>query len=98
VSPMALSLAPLRGRGAVRQGPAGQHRRRDRIGPVGLSAVIDARKYGPVKVVAIDLDDWRLKRAEEFGATETPPDPERWLRHSIQIFREPFRWPLRQYQ
>jgi alcohol dehydrogenase len=40
-------------------------------GPVGLSAVMTARLYGPSKIIAIDLDGARLKRAGEFGATET---------------------------
>ena len=40
-------------------------------GPVGLSAVMTSRLYGPSKVIAIDLDDARLARAEEFGATDT---------------------------
>ncbi|CAN5196139.1 zinc-dependent alcohol dehydrogenase family protein [soil metagenome] len=40
-------------------------------GPVGLSAVMTARLYGPSKVIAIDLDDARLKRAADFGATDT---------------------------
>jgi alcohol dehydrogenase len=40
-------------------------------GPVGLSAVMTSRLYGPSKVIAIDLDDARLLRAKEFGATET---------------------------
>jgi alcohol dehydrogenase len=40
-------------------------------GPVGLSAVMTSRLYGPSKVIAIDLDDSRLKRATDFGATET---------------------------
>jgi alcohol dehydrogenase len=40
-------------------------------GPVGLSAVMTARLYGPAKIIAIDLDDSRLKRATDFGATET---------------------------
>ncbi|MEO9180450.1 MAG: alcohol dehydrogenase catalytic domain-containing protein, partial [Acidimicrobiales bacterium] len=40
-------------------------------GPVGLSAVMTARLYGPSKVIAIDLDSARLKRAGEFGATDT---------------------------
>jgi len=40
-------------------------------GPVGLSAVMTARLYGPSKIIAIDLDDARLVRAEDFGATET---------------------------
>jgi alcohol dehydrogenase len=40
-------------------------------GPVGLSAVMTARLYGPSKVVAIDLDNARLARAADFGATDT---------------------------
>jgi alcohol dehydrogenase len=40
-------------------------------GPVGLSAVMTARLYGPSKIIAIDLDDARLARANDFGATET---------------------------
>jgi alcohol dehydrogenase len=40
-------------------------------GPVGLSAVMTSRLYGPSKVIAIDLDSARLKRASEFGATDT---------------------------
>ena len=30
-----------------------------------------SRLYGPSKVIAIDLDDARLARAEVFGATDT---------------------------
>jgi alcohol dehydrogenase len=40
-------------------------------GPVGLSAVMTAQLYGPSKVIAIDLDDARLARAKDFGATDT---------------------------
>jgi alcohol dehydrogenase len=40
-------------------------------GPVGLSAVMTARLYGPSKVIAIDLDNARLGRAADFGATDT---------------------------
>jgi alcohol dehydrogenase len=40
-------------------------------GPVGLSAVTTARLYGPSKIIAIDVDGARLKRASEFGATDT---------------------------
>jgi alcohol dehydrogenase len=40
-------------------------------GPVGLSAVMTARLYGPSKVIAIDLDGARLARAKVFGATNT---------------------------
>jgi alcohol dehydrogenase len=40
-------------------------------GPVGLSAGMTARLYSPSKIFAIDLDDASLRRAAEFGATET---------------------------
>jgi len=40
-------------------------------GPVGLSAVMTARLYGPSKIIAIDLDNARLARAADFGATDT---------------------------
>lgn len=40
-------------------------------GPVGLSSVMTAQLYGPSKVIAIDLDDARLARAADFGATDT---------------------------
>lgn len=40
-------------------------------GPVGLSAVMTSQLYGPSRVVAVDLDDARLARAKEFGATDT---------------------------
>ena len=40
-------------------------------GPIGLSAVTTARLYGPSKIISIDLDNARLKRAPDFGATDT---------------------------
>jgi alcohol dehydrogenase len=40
-------------------------------GPVGLSAVMTSQLYGPSRVIAVDLDDARLARAKEFGATDT---------------------------
>lgn len=40
-------------------------------GPVGLAAVMTSRLYGPSRVIAIDLDDNRLAKAKEFGATDT---------------------------
>ncbi len=40
-------------------------------GPIGLSAVMTAQLYGPSRVVALDLDEARLARAREFGATDT---------------------------
>ncbi len=39
-------------------------------GPVGLAAVMTAGLYGPAKIIAVDLDDNRLARAKEFGATD----------------------------
>jgi len=40
-------------------------------GPVGLSAVMTSQLYGPSRVIAIDLDDARLARARDFGASDT---------------------------
>ncbi len=40
-------------------------------GPVGLSAVMTSRLYGPSKVIAVDLDNARLARAKDFGASDT---------------------------
>jgi alcohol dehydrogenase len=40
-------------------------------GPVGLAAVMTARLYGPSKVIAVDVDASRLRRASDFGATDT---------------------------
>jgi alcohol dehydrogenase len=40
-------------------------------GPIGLAAIMTARLYTPGRIVAIDLADARLARAQEFGADET---------------------------
>ncbi|NEN05022.1 zinc-dependent alcohol dehydrogenase family protein [Diaminobutyricibacter tongyongensis] len=40
-------------------------------GPVGLAAVMTSRLYGPSKVIAVDVDRARLRRASDFGATDT---------------------------
>ncbi|QEE61177.1 zinc-dependent alcohol dehydrogenase family protein [Salinibacterium sp. dk2585] len=40
-------------------------------GPVGLAAVMTSQLYGPSRVIALDLDDARLARAKDFGATDT---------------------------
>lgn len=40
-------------------------------GPVGLSVIMTAALHGASRVVAIDLDDNRLKIARKFGATDT---------------------------
>jgi alcohol dehydrogenase len=40
-------------------------------GPVGLAAVMTARLYGPSKIIAVDVDASRLRRASDFGATDT---------------------------
>jgi alcohol dehydrogenase len=39
-------------------------------GPVGLSVIMTAGLYGPSRIIAIDLDDNRLKLAKTFGATD----------------------------
>lgn len=38
-------------------------------GPVGLAALLTAQFYSPAKIIMIDLDDNRLKKSLEFGAT-----------------------------
>jgi alcohol dehydrogenase len=49
-------------------------------GPVGLAVVMTAQLYGPSRVIAIDLDDARLARAADFGATDTiNSGSEAWL-------------------
>lgn len=40
-------------------------------GPIGMSALLTALFYSPAKIYMIDLDDSRLKRALEMGATHT---------------------------
>ena len=37
-------------------------------GPIGLATIMTARLRTPAKIIAIDLDDWRLARALDFGA------------------------------
>ena len=38
-------------------------------GPIGLSALLTAQFYSPAAILMIDLDDNRLRAAEQFGAT-----------------------------
>ncbi|KRE80417.1 alcohol dehydrogenase catalytic domain-containing protein [Arthrobacter sp. Soil762] len=40
-------------------------------GPIGLAAMATAGLHGAATVIAIDLDESRLARAREFGATDT---------------------------
>jgi alcohol dehydrogenase len=40
-------------------------------GPVGLAAIATAGLYGAAKIIAIDLDQNRLDKSREFGATDT---------------------------
>jgi len=40
-------------------------------GPVGLAALLTARFYAPSDIIMIDLDDYRLAVARQFGATQT---------------------------
>jgi alcohol dehydrogenase len=38
------------------------------VGPVGLAALMTSRLFGPSKIIAVDLSDKRLARAQKFGA------------------------------
>lgn len=40
-------------------------------GPIGMSALLTAQFYSPSKIIMVDLDDNRLERSKEFGATHT---------------------------
>lgn len=40
-------------------------------GPIGLSALLAAQFYSPSSIIMVDLDDHRLGKALEFGATHT---------------------------
>lgn len=40
-------------------------------GPVGMAALLTAQFYTPGKIIMVDLDDNRLEKAKEFGATHT---------------------------
>lgn len=40
-------------------------------GPIGLSALLAAQFYSPSALIMVDLDDHRLAKAVEFGATHT---------------------------
>jgi len=40
------------------------------VGGVGLSAVVGAKKAGAGRIIAVDLDDEKLKFAKKFGATD----------------------------
>ncbi|MEV7007529.1 alcohol dehydrogenase catalytic domain-containing protein [Streptosporangium sp. NPDC051022] len=46
------------------------------MGPIGLAAILTARLYSPVRVIAIDKAEPRLRAAERFGAdiTVAPAD------------------------
>lgn len=39
-------------------------------GPVGLAAIVTAKLYGAATIIAIDLDEIRLEKAKELGATD----------------------------
>lgn len=41
------------------------------VGGVGLSAVVAAKVVGAERIIAVDLDDEKLKFAQQFGATDT---------------------------
>ena len=41
------------------------------IGPIGMGCLLTAQFYSPATIIAIDMDDNRLKLAQELGATHT---------------------------
>ena len=40
-------------------------------GPIGLATLLTGQLYSPSELIMIDVDDNRLARAKEFGATQT---------------------------
>ena len=40
-------------------------------GPIGMATLLTAQFYSPAKVIMVDLDDYRLGIARDFGATDT---------------------------
>ena len=40
-------------------------------GPIGMGCLLTAQFYSPATIIAIDMDDHRLKLAKELGATHT---------------------------
>jgi alcohol dehydrogenase len=40
-------------------------------GPIGLAALLTAQFFAPAEIIMIDMDDERLKRSKDFGATVT---------------------------
>ena len=40
-------------------------------GPIGMAALLTAQFYSPAKIYLIDIDESRLKRAKDAGATDT---------------------------
>ena len=52
-----------------RQSEAGRHGGHRRSGSIGLAALLTAQFYSPAAILMIDLDDNRLRVAEQFGAT-----------------------------
>lgn len=45
-------------------------------GPVGLLCILAAKLFEPANIVAVDSVEYRLKKAEQFGAIVVTPDPE----------------------
>ena len=38
-------------------------------GPIGLAALLTAQFFSPTQIIMVDLDDYRLEVATQFGAT-----------------------------
>ena len=60
----------------VARTPSSDSRRSSVIGcgPVGLLAIMCAKLFGPAQIFAVDLVDYRLKKAEELGAIPLKAD------------------------
>ncbi|MDQ3812852.1 MAG: zinc-binding dehydrogenase [Armatimonadota bacterium] len=41
------------------------------VGPIGLNVIQGCKLAGAAKIIAVDLNDARLKKAKQFGATDT---------------------------
>lgn len=56
-------------------------------GPVGMASLLTAQFYSPAKIIMIDLDDNRLQKALELGATDiiNSKDPEKAIASVMEL-------------
>lgn len=57
-------------------------------GAVGLASVLTAGLYGASRVIGIDTNDFRLKKAKEFGATDTVNAGDADLREKVMALTD----------